>query len=73
MNKLEIPELAREQPTMPLTNGIYFGKRAYWTVASLIVLLTDGLGRMTIADLERLIKLGDDAYLALKEKEDIVQ
>lgn len=67
---MPLPELAQERPTMPLTSGVYIGGRNYWTVATLVLLLEDGLGRMTVADLERIIKLGDDAYLALKDRDD---
>ncbi len=65
---LPLPELARELPTLPLTHGVYIAGRSYWTVAALVVLLRDGIGRMTDGDLERMCELGALAHDEIKAR-----
>jgi hypothetical protein len=59
---IPLPELAVEAPTVRLTHAVYFGARSYWTVAALVALLVDGIGRMTDGDLERVERLGALAH-----------
>jgi hypothetical protein len=63
-----LPELARELPTLPLTHGVYIAGRSYWTVAALVILLRDGVGRMTDGDLEQVRELGAMAHEELKTR-----